>query len=331
MEFRPIETSEVRSILENACDTKGTIGFKRFIEIALYHPKIGYYRSVRPRVGKSRESDFFTASSLKSAFAPIILEASINLAKSISLPPNELAWIEIGPEPGNQLFRDIETPFRTITSIALGESLQIEGPAIVFSNEVFDAQPFSSVVYRQGCWLEKRVEVSDEGIRAIECKPRSDDILDRLPDLPHPTSEGYNIDLATGASDLLEDIAGLEWQGVFLAFDYGKTWQSLAFDTAQGTGRAYSSHQQHSELLDRIGQQDITCHICWDWLIHKLEEHGFKSIDLQSQESFILRGAPEFLKRAFEGDNDQMGPLRQLVHPTMMGQKFQALSAIRTA
>ena len=60
------------------------------------------------------------------------------------------------------------------------------------------------------------------------------------------------------------------------------------------------------------------------------EKHGFKSIDLQSQESFILRGAPEFLKRAFEGENDQMGPLRQLVHPTMMGQKFQALSAVRT-
>ena len=331
MEFRPIESLEVRSILENACDTKGSIGFKRFIEIALYHPKIGYYRSDRPRVGKSRESDFFTASSLKSAFAPIILEASLNLAKATSLPPNELAWIEIGPEPGNQLFNDIETPFRTVTSIALGESLQIEGPAIVFSNEVFDAQPFSSVVFRQGCWLEKRVEVSNEGIRAIECQPQSDDILDRLPDLPHPASEGYNIDLPTGATALLEDIARLDWRGVFLAFDYGKTWQSLAFDTAQGTGRAYSSHQQRGDLLEKIGQQDITCHICWDWLIHKLEEHGFKSIDLQSQESFILRGAPEFLKRAFDGENDQMGPLRQLVHPTMMGQKFQALSAIRTA
>ena len=107
MEFRPIESSEVRSILENACDTKGSIGFRKFIEIALYHPKIGYYRSDRPRIGKSRESDFFTASSLKSAFAPIILEASINLAKAISLNPNELAWIEIGPEPGNQLFSDI--------------------------------------------------------------------------------------------------------------------------------------------------------------------------------------------------------------------------------
>ena len=205
MEFRPIESLEVRSILENACDTKGSIGFKRFIEIALYNPKIGYYRSDRTRVGKSRESDFFTASNLKSAFAPIILEASLNLAKAISLPPNEIAWIEIGPEPGNQLLSDIETPFRTITSIALDEPLQIEGPAIVFSNELFDAQPFSSVVFRQNRWLEKRVEVSDEGIRAIECEPQSGDVLDRLPDLPHPAPEGYNIDLPTGATTLLEE------------------------------------------------------------------------------------------------------------------------------
>ena len=52
MEFRPIESPEVRSILEDACDAKGTIGFKKFIEIALYHPEIGYYRSNRQRVGK---------------------------------------------------------------------------------------------------------------------------------------------------------------------------------------------------------------------------------------------------------------------------------------
>ena len=277
----------------------------------------------------NRESDFFTASSLKSAFAPIILEASINLAKAVSLPLNELAWIEIGPEPGNQLFSEIETPFRTNTSIALGESLQIEGPAIVFSNELFDAQAFSSVVFRQGRWLEKRVEVSDEGIAAIECESQSDDVLGRLPDLPYPAPGRLYHRSANRSDRFARGYRRLDWQGVFLAFDYGKTWQSLAFDTAQGTGRAYSSHQQRSDLMDKIGEQDITCHICWDWLIHKLEEHGFKSIELQSQESFILRGAPEFLERAFEGENDQMGPLRQLVHPAMMGQKFQLSSAIR--
>ena len=127
MEFRPIESSEVRSILENACDTKGSIGLKKFIEIALYHPKIGYYRSDRSRIGKSRESDF-SPPAASNRRLPQLLEASINLAKAVSLTPNELAWIEIGPEPGNQLFSDIETPFRTITSIALGEPLQIEGP-----------------------------------------------------------------------------------------------------------------------------------------------------------------------------------------------------------
>lgn len=330
MEFRPIESSKVWSILENACDASASIGFKRFTEIALYHPEIGYYRSNQPRVGKSRDTDFFTATSLKSAFAPIVLEASLNLASIHNLKPEELAWIEIGAEPAAQLFKDLETPFRTKTCITLGKALSFEGPAIVFSNELFDAQPFSSAIFRQGDWLERRIEVREYGVRVIECPPSSDDLLKRLPDLPDPAPEGYMIDLPTGSMALLNTIASLKWPGVFLAFDYGKTWQNLAFDTPQGTGRAYKRHQQNSDLLENIGQQDITCHVCWDWLINGLENHGFRSIELQSQESFVLQKAPEFVKRTFDRENDQMGALRQLIHPSIMGQKFQALSAVRT-
>ena len=279
MEFRPIGSSKVRSILENACDANGSIGFKRFTEIALYHAEIGYYRSKRSRVGKSQDTDFFTATSLKSAFAPIVLEASLGLSRSLPWRPEELAWVEIGAEPANQLLANLDTPFRKKTSITLDEALRIEGPAIVFSNELFDAQPFSSVVFRQGSWLERRIEVCKAGVRIVERPPSSDELLKQLPALPHPAPEGYVIDLPTGANDLLNIIACLDWQGVFLAFDYGKTWQSLAYDTPQGTGRAYRRHQQKSDLLESIGQQDITCHVCWDWLIDGLKVKGFQSIE----------------------------------------------------
>jgi SAM-dependent MidA family methyltransferase len=329
MEFRPIGSSKVRSILENACDANGSIGFKRFTEIALYHAEIGYYRSQRSRVGKSQDTDFFTATSLKSAFAPIVLEASLGLSRSLPWRPEELAWVEIGAEPANQLLANLDTPFRKKTSITLDEALRIEGPAIVFSNELFDAQPFSSVVFRQGSWLERRIEVCKAGVRIVERPPSSDELLKQLPALPHPAPEGYVIDLPTGANDLLNIIACLDWQGVFLAFDYGKTWQSLAYDTPQGTGRAYRRHQQKSDLLESIGQQDITCHVCWDWLIDGLKVKGFQSIELQSQEAFALKKAPEFVKQVFDRENDAMGALRQLIHPSIMGQKFQALSAIR--
>ena len=331
MEFRPIESSKVRSILGNACDANGLVGFKRFIEIALYDREIGYYRSDRPRIGRNPETDFFTATSLKTAFAPIVLEAALGLARSIPFPPEELAWVEIGAEPEAQLFKNLENPFRSQTTLALGEILQIDEPAIVFSNELFDAQPFASVVFRGNSWLERSIEVRDQGIRLVERAPTSEEVTERIADLPNPAPEGYTIDLPTGANALLGKIAAQDWKGIFLAFDYGKTWHSLAFDTPQGTARAYRSHQQVGDLLENIGQQDITCHICWDWIIDGLETGGFDSIELESQESFILQRAPAFVKQAFEGDNDQMGALRQLIHPSMMGQKFQALSAIRTA
>ena len=71
--------------------------------------------------------------------------------------------------------------------------------------------------------------MSDEGVRAIECQPRSDDVLGRLPDLPHLAPEGYNIDLPTGANALLEDIAGTigkAYSSRSITGKPGKAWPS---------------------------------------------------------------------------------------------------------
>ena len=63
-------------------------------------------------------------------------------------------------------------------------------------------------------------------------------------------------------------------------------------------------------------------------------QNRFHSIDLESQESFVLKKAPDFVRSVFESDSGISDPLRgtlrQLIHPSLMGQKFQALSAIRT-
>ncbi len=83
-----------------------------------------------------------------------------------------------------------------------------------------------------------------------------------------------------------------------LAFDYGKTWIELAEATPAGTARAYFRHAQSNDLLARPGEQDLTCHVCWDWLADALARHGFAAPQVESQESFFVHHAADFLATA---------------------------------
>lgn len=333
MAFTPIASASVRQAIEDAADSKGFVAFDRFVEIALYHPDFGYYRAERERVGRNRSTDFFTASSMKHAFGPILLEAGIALLRQAGIEAGDARWIEIGAEPETALLDGLATPFRESLAIRVGEDLSLSGPLLVFSNELFDAQPFQSVIFKDGAWRERGIEIAPQGIRFAERDLQSPKIESIVETLPQVAPEGYIVDLPATAADLLDRICQQPWSGVFIAFDYGKTWRALSYDTPRGTARAYRNHQQSSNLLEDIGQQDLTCHICWDWLEAALSQASFHSIELESQESFVLKRAPDFVSEAFASGpgfgSQAKSQLRQLIHPSLMGQKFQALSGIR--
>ena len=334
MAFTEIATACIRQAIEGAADSNGFVPFDKFVKIALYNPDFGYYQADRKRVGRDRSTDFFTASSMKPAFGPILLEASIALLKQAGIHPNKARWIEIGPEPDAALLDGIANPFLETQSIRVGDALDLEGPLVVFSNELFDAQPFHSVIFKNGSWRERGIEINSQGIRFSESELTSPAIAVAVGTLPKVAPEGYTVDLPIQATDLLNQICREPWHGAFIAFDYGKTWKALSYDTHQGTARAYRNHQQTPDLLDAIGEQDLTVHICWDWLEASLQQNHFQSIELESQESFILKRAPNFVREAFAAgtgfSSQAKNQLRQLIHPSLMGQTFQALSGIRT-
>ena len=333
MAFTEIASASVRQAIEDASDPKGFVPFDRFVEIALYHPGFGYYTADRKRVGRNRSTDFFTAPSMKDAFGPILIEAAIALLKEAGIDPSDATWTEIGAEPETALLESMATPFRDTQAIRVGENLELDGPLVVFSNELFDAQAFHSVIFKNGAWRERGIEIAPQGIR-IGHRDLQTPILEPIVEtLPKVAPEGYTVDLPIQAKKLLSRICKQTWVGAFIAFDYGKTWQALSYDTAQGTARSYRNHRQTSDLLADIGEQDLTCHICWDWLESTLDETNFRSIVLESQESFVLKRAPEFVGNVFATGsgfgNPAKNQLRELIHPSLMGQKFQALSAIR--
>jgi SAM-dependent MidA family methyltransferase len=141
------------------------------------------------------------------------------------------------------------------------------------------------------------------------------------------------LDVPTVAEQGVADFNSGGWQGLFVACDYGKSWLELTTATPAGTARAYYRHTQSNDLLARPGEQDLTCHICWDWLSERLKHQGFADPKIDSQETFLVRHAAKALATITAAEASRLSQrklaLMQLLHPAHLGQKFQVLHAQR--
>jgi SAM-dependent MidA family methyltransferase len=317
---------------------KATLGarnampFAEFMKMALYHPECGYYRSNRTRVGRSPEADFYTSESLGRVLSDLVAAAAVHLLTGVD--PGSHVFVEIGAEPGSGLHPDAFEAFREFRPIRLGDNTRIPEKAVVFSNELYDAQPFHRVVYRNGRWTENGVGLDGEELTWVDLGSLSPQVVAFMDHLPVTAVEGTVVDLPIAATEMMAAQVEPDWTGLFIAADYGKSWTALVDDSPHGTGRAYRHHKQHGDLLANPGRQDLTCHICWDWMETVLKQHGFAGVQVTSQEAFFIRNAPDAIKSII---TDSAGPLSErhsqlktLIHPGLMGQKFQVLTGRRS-
>ena len=317
---------EFIALFRQKADAAGRMTFARFMELALYDPQAGYYRRDQTRVGYAIGTDFFTASTSCPVFGELIVAACVSLLEGQD--PRAFKFIEIGAEPDRDVLSGISHPFGGVHTIRLGEPMEFSGRCVVFSNELFDAQPCHRFVFRAGQWLERGVALQDGMLVEIELPAAT--ILFPLP----PTApEGYAFDAPWAAKILADRIADQPWTGLFVACDYGKTWLELAGHCPHGTARAYHRHTQSNELLAHPGEQDLTCHICWDWLSESLATHCFAVSAIESQEAFFVKQSKSYIAATISAEASRFSrkkqALLQLLHPSLLGQKFQVLHARR--
>ncbi|TAG28903.1 MAG: hypothetical protein EAZ36_05170 [Verrucomicrobia bacterium] len=320
------------------------------MDLALYDPALGYYRRDRHRVGRDRGADFYTATSLGPLFGELVCAAAAKLLRDASLDPATHSFVEIGAEPTGGIVAGLAAhPFTATRTIHLNEPIHLDGPCVVFSNELFDARPVRRFIHRGHGWHEQGVRLvyeTDDGdglanLTEVDLGAAPPDASGFLP--PHSTTpEGYRFDAPLAAAELAHEIAQQRWTGLFLAFDYGKSFAELAHAVPAGTARAYHQHTATKDLLARPGEQDLTAHVCWDWLTDALTRGGAaRATALASQESFFVHHAGEFIAAqlaapspATHSGRGPLDPRRRalmhLLHPGQMGQKFQVLHGLKT-
>jgi SAM-dependent MidA family methyltransferase len=302
----------------------GCMPFDQFMKLALYDPTVGYYRSGRRRVGYGGGTDFFTASTSGPLFGELVHAACRSLLTTQKLA--DYCFVEIGAEPDTSVLKGVTHEFGNVRTIRVGEPIELTGQCVVFSNELFDAQPFKRFIFRAQTWRERGVQLRDGGLREIAMGAETPPSM-----LPVTAPEGYQMDLPLASVALAEKIAAQPWTGLFVAFDYGKTWRELIEAAPAGTARAYYRHTQANDLLARPGEQDLTCHVCWDWLNEALSRNNFAEPHLESQEVFLIRHAAEFMAATASAEASRFSQRKlamlQLLHH--LGQKFQVLWALR--
>jgi SAM-dependent MidA family methyltransferase len=316
---------EFMRIFRAQAGPSGRMTFAQFMALALYDPEVGYYSRPKSRVGYAPGTDFFTASTSGPIFGELISAACKKLIGPRA--PKEFTFVELGAETTGGILTDVTHPFGSARTVQLGAPIQLQGNCVVFSNELFDAQPFNRFIFRQGAWRELGVELRGETLTEAELDSATP------ADLPDRAPEGYVIDAPLAASRLLDQILAQPWTGLFVACDYGKSWAELTTATPAGTARAYFRHTQSNDLLAQPGEQDLTCHVCWDWLADRLTAQRFSTPIIESQETFLIRHAGDFIAATSLAEATRLSPkklaLMQLLHPAHLGQKFQALHAFR--
>ena len=320
-------------LLRDRITDAGPLSFYDFMEAALYEPELGYYRKAHDRIGKSAFSDFYTSSSLTEAFVALLEESFHQLR-----PPLPGPWhlVEAGAEKGGLPWSPSNQSWEEVHAVGAGQALPRVSPMVLFSNELFDARPFHRLIFQDDQWQELQVtwDREENGFREFVAPIRDERLEPWLDRLPPRQTEGYHLDLPTGAAHLLRKLLQDPWEGLFVAIDYGRTWETLASETPAGTLRSYRQHQQESNILQDPGGRDITGHICWDWLEEELQNQGFSHIQLQRQETYFVQHSTRALEKQLHQEGDQRAdPIRRqiaaLLHPAHFGQAFQVLSARR--
>ena len=302
----------------------GPMPFARFMELALYDPDGGYYRSAEARPG--RGGDFVTAPELHPIFGEMLAraveeawgalgrpdrfvvrehgagEGALALAMLPSLPPA----IRYAPVEVDE--RRLATLRDRLTEAGLAERLvDATGPfdGVVIANEVLDALPVHRVRQVGGALRELAVDVGEDGqfVEAV-VEPPTPALAGRLTDEGIELVEGQTAEICLALDGWLRDaVAPLE-RGLVILIDYGYPAIEL-YDPVRrrdGTLRAYVRHQVSDDPYRLVGRQDLTAHVDVTAVERAAHGAGLTSIGITTQAEALMGLGIEDRLREIQAD-----------------------------
>ena len=339
-------------IAENIAAQGGAISFARYMELALYAPRLGYYSGGSAKLGAA--GDFTTAPELSPLFgatvarvaaaiiaqsAPSILEFGAGTGKLAHDVLHSLA--ADGVVIDEYLIVEVSSELRDRQQQALRDFPQVRWldalpetfDGVVLANEVLDAMPVELVSKTADGWRQVTVSIDNGRLAWRQQAPDASlaaHILKQIPDAD-TLDIGYLTEVHPIASGFMESLARMLNKGAALLFDYGfPAHEYYVDDRTGGTVMCHYRHHAHTDPFYLPGLQDVTAHVDFTAMALTAQDSGLDVLAYMTQAGFLIGGGiGELLMRTDPQDAarylPQANAVQKLVSPAEMGELFKVL------
>lgn len=356
-------SQELAQVVRGAIEAAGGwIGFDRYMQLALYEPRLGYYAGASRKFGA--EGDFVTAPEISPLFGRCVAAQCAQWlgqgagevvefgAGSGALAAQVLAALHASDSaPARYSIVELSGELRQRQRMALAEHVpellervhwldvlpdRIDG--VVVANEVLDAMPVRQFRWQQGEVYERGVGTSRDGAAlAWVDRPAEPAFAERvrtrlLEAWGDEAPKHYVSEISEQAEAWVETVGARLGQGAMLLIDYGFPRREFFHpQRAAGTLQCHFRHRVHADPFVWPGLQDITSHVEFTAIREAASRAGLGLLGYASQARFLIDcGLLEFFSLVPRTDlrawTRQAQAVQQLLSEAEMGELFKAIA-----
>lgn len=330
----------------------GRITFQHYMQMALYYPYLGYYRSPQRKFGVG--GDFITAPELSPLFSwsvarqveqvlrqvasPVILELgagtgalAIEMLRELArrqCPVDHYYILDVSGElQARQRARFAEEAPEWLDKVTWLQQLPAQPiNGVIVANEVIDAMPVRKFKLANGV-QEVYVTTAGDQLAFDVGVPADADLSIAVEALDVTFAEGYTSEINLLLAPWLRSLADVLQQGLMLFIDYGYPRSEYYHPMREeGTLMCHYQHRAHGDVLRNPGIQDITCHVDFTAVALAAESAELAVAGYTHQAAFLVScGIQEFYEQA-KDTYAVAQQLKRLTLPSEMGERFKVIA-----
>lgn len=341
------------ALIKEEIGKDGWISFSRYMELALYAPRLGYYAAGARKFGAG--GDFVTAPELTPIFAeclavqvhevmaasaPEIIEVGagsgalaaelLNGLDRQGMLPERYGILELSGELRERQRRTIEAraPEHLERAHWL-DALPNRYSGVVLGNEVLDAMPVHLVAWTEDDVVERGVRVDAAGAFGWEDRLATGAL--RSVALSIPAEPPYLSEIHLAARAWIRQWGRILQRGALVLLDYGFPKAEYYHpQRSGGTLMCHYRHRSHSDPFHLPGLQDVTAHVDFSAVAESGYDSGLQVLGYCSQAQFLLNcGLAQMLSPLDRGNAayaKTAATVNQLTSPAEMGELVKVIA-----
>jgi len=339
----------------------GSIPFRRYMEMALYEPALGYYVAGTHKIGE--QGDFITAPEISPLFSQCIanqcveilqktkgnilelgagsgimaVDILLELEKQNQLPAYYFI-LDLSPDlKQRQKENIIKKAPHLLNHVQWLTQLPDLIDGIILGNEVLDAMPINVFTQQNEQMFEHHVICENETLLE-QLKPADDDLCNKVLNLHIPSeATPYTSEINPNLDGWFKSLDQSLQSGVVLLIDYGYTRKEYYLpERNKGTLICHYQHLVNEAPLHYPGLQDITANVDFTAVAESADKAGFDVAGFTPQAAFLANAGLEnafmqALDATIKGDPQEhqyklAQQVRHLSLPSEMGEHFKCIA-----